>query len=302
MDYVVTNFGLNTKYKATPQKPELLFAGDFDGTGHKQIVEAKYEGDILRPRRGLSCSSAAMPFIRGKLPTFHTFASATLSEVYAPEKLEGCQKLTVTELNSGVLFNDGHAKFTFRPLPRLAQIAPAFGVVAADLTGDGHADIVITHNFFGPQRETGRMDGGLSLLLAGDGKGSFTPVWPAESGLVVPQDSRSLALADVNGDHAPDLVFGINNGPVRVFTHSPDNSFLSIRLKDKSSVVGSRVTVRSGSLPPQTADLTAGGSYLTSGPRELWFTVRGNAEVTVRWPDGGETKHQASGPAVTIAR
>jgi len=303
MDYAITNFGLNTKYKASPSKPELLFASDFDGTGHKQIVEAKYEGDILRPRRGLSCSSAAMPFIRGKLPSFHSFASATLTEVYAPEKLESGQKLSVTELNSGVLFNDGDAKFRFQPLPRLAQVAPAFGVVAADITADGHPDIVITHNFFGPQRETGRMDGGMGLLLAGSGKGDFTPVWPAKSGIVVPQDARSLALADVNGDHAPDLVFGINNGPVRVFTRQPDKAFISIRLKGKKPVAGARVTLRSGNEPAQTAELSSAGSYLTAPPQELWFTAEsGKAEVTVRWPDDDITRHEVSGPSAVIER
>ena len=302
MDYAITNFGLNTKYKATPAKPEMMFAGDFDGTGKLQIVEAKYEGDILRPRRGLSCSSAAMPFIRGKLPTFHTFASATLTEVYAPDKLEHSLKLTVTELQSGILLNDGKAHFTFRALPRIAQVSPAFGVVAADFTSDGHADLVLAQNFFGPQRETGRMDGGLGLLLTGDGKGNFTPMPAHESGIVVPQDARSLALADVNADGAPDLVFGINNGPVRTFTRLDADTFLRVRFKSTKPLSGTRITLRAANLPPQTAELSAGGSYLTSGPQELWFTANGNAEATVRWPDGSETKHEVTGPDAVIER
>ncbi len=302
MDYAVTNFGLNTKYKASPQKPELMFAGDFDGTGKLQIVEAKYEGDILRPRRGLSCSSAAMPFIRSKLPTFHKFASATLSEVYAPDKLEHSLKLSVTELQSGILLNDGKAHFTFKALPREAQIAPAFGVVAADVTADGHPDIVMTHNFFGPQRETGRMDGGLGLLLAGDGKGNFSPVPARESGIVVPQDARSLAISDVNTDGAPDLVFGINHGPVRAFTRAKAGTFVRVRLNDSRAVAGARVTLRSGNLPPQTAEVAAGSGYLTSGPQELWFTAAGKAAATVRWPDGTETMHELTGAYAVIER
>lgn len=302
MDYAITNFGLNTKYKATPQKPELMFAGDFDGTGKMQIVEAKYEGDILLPRRGLSCSSGAMPFIRNKLPTFHSFASAKLNEVYAPDKLEHSLKLTVTELNSGVLLNDGKAHFTFKPLPRLAQVSPAFGVVAADFTGDGHADIVLAQNFFGPQRETGRMDGGLGLLLTGDGAGNFKAMPAHESGLVVPQDARSLAVADVNADGAPDLVFGINNGPVRAFNKLADGTSLSVRFKSAKPLAGTRITLRAGNLPPQTAELSAGGSYLTSGPQELWFTATGKAEATVRWPDGTEMTREITGALAIIER
>jgi hypothetical protein len=302
MDYVLTNFGLNTKYKASSAKPELLYAGDFDGTGHKQIVEAKFDGDILRPRRGLSCSSTAMPFIKGKLPSFHSFASATLSEVYAPDKLEHSEKLSCTELESGVLFNDGRAHFTFEPLPREAQIAPAFGVIAADFIGDGHPDIILTQNFFGPQRETGRMDGGLSFLLTGNGKGKFTPLWPAESGIVVPQDARSLALADINGDHAPDLVFGINSGPVRTFTRRPAAFFLSVRLKDKKPVTGARVTLRSPGTPIQTAELSSAGSYLSAPSPVLWFTAPEKASLTVRWPDGSESSHEITDQAAVISK
>ena len=127
-----------------------------------------------------------------------------------------------------------------------------------------------------------------------------------ESGIVVPQDARSLAIADVNDDHAPDLVFGINSGPVRAFLRqSGSPSFLNLRLTDAKGhrdTAGAKVTLRSGTLPPQTAEFSSGGSYLTSGPRELWFTIQEKGEATVRWPDGTESRHPVSGPAAVIGR
>jgi hypothetical protein len=33
IDYVASNFGKNTTYKASQKKPELLYYGDLDGTG-----------------------------------------------------------------------------------------------------------------------------------------------------------------------------------------------------------------------------------------------------------------------------
>ena len=49
IDFVATNFGLNTKYHASPQNPVLLYAGDFNGDGGFQIVEAATKGNrILR--------------------------------------------------------------------------------------------------------------------------------------------------------------------------------------------------------------------------------------------------------------
>ena len=49
-----------------PRRSRSALFGGFDDSGNSHIVEAKFEGDILRPRRGLSCSSTAMPFIKEK--------------------------------------------------------------------------------------------------------------------------------------------------------------------------------------------------------------------------------------------
>jgi len=69
----------------------------------------------------------------------------------------------------GVLVNDGSGNFSFRALPELAQISPAFGSAVGDFDADGNPDIYLVQNFFRAQLETRPMDGGLSVLLRGDG-------------------------------------------------------------------------------------------------------------------------------------
>ena len=51
MDYVVTNFGLNTKYQASEPYPATLYYGDFDDDGNHDVVEAEYEAGRLYPVR-----------------------------------------------------------------------------------------------------------------------------------------------------------------------------------------------------------------------------------------------------------
>ena len=90
-----------------------------------------------------------------------------------------------------------------------------------DLDDDQDLDLCMVGNSFSPQPETGHMDGGVGLVLRNDGRGNLSPVFPAESGFVVPGDAKSLHVTDLNRDGRPDLVVGINNGAVMGFVRSP---------------------------------------------------------------------------------
>ena len=158
IDYVVTNFGLNTKYHASPQAPARLFYGDFEGKGKMRLIEAEYEDGSLFPVRGKSCSTRAMPFLGNKYTKFNEFALASVEDIYSQKCLNDAHEFTATTLVSGVLINDGGGHFEFRPLPRIAQISPGFGVVLEDVNADGNPDIYLAQNFFSPQPETGHMD------------------------------------------------------------------------------------------------------------------------------------------------
>ncbi len=216
-DLVVTKIGLNTKYRADAASPEVLFYGDVDGSGVMQIVEARRENGTLYPRRGFRAAQAAMPMLKEKFKSFHEYAKASLAEIYTEERLQAAERLEVNTLESGLAVNDGKGRFEFRPLPRLAQIAPSSDIEVVDLTGDGKLDIVMAQNLYGAQPETGHMDGGLGLVLVGSGNCEFQPLWPNRSGIVVPGDARAVHAVDLNGDGARDLVFAINNGAWQAF-------------------------------------------------------------------------------------
>ena len=103
---MVGNFGLNTKYSASDKKPELLFYGKFDDSGKSHIIEAKYENEVCLPRRGLGCSSHAIPMVKDKLPTFHEFAISPLEDIYSSEAIEESTRFEINNLNSMVLINE----------------------------------------------------------------------------------------------------------------------------------------------------------------------------------------------------
>lgn len=210
LDFVLGNFGLNTKYHASPKKPALLYYGDFQGNGINRLVEAEYENDTLFPVRGKSCSTAAMPALANKFKTYHSFALAELTEIYS---LKEASRFDCTTLESGCLINDGSGRFTFKPLPPLTQLAPVQGIVLEDVTGDALPDILLSQNFYNPQFETGPYSGGLGLLLSNQGDGTFIEVHPRDSGILLPGDPRNLHLIDLDGDSLKDLICPLNNGP-----------------------------------------------------------------------------------------
>ena len=217
-DIIAGNVGLNTKYQATPDAPTLLFAGDFDGTGKEQLIEAQYENGALYPLRGRSKLGYAFPWLSKKFPTYKAYGKAKLTDLFTAERLASVRRLAATELASGVFIQDASGRFTFKPLPRSAQMAPINAIVARDLDGDGTLDLFCVGNNFGPEPNTGRFDGSLGVLLKGNGHGAFTALTPSDSGLIVPGDTRAAVCLATPGAKGTMIAVARCDGPLLLFT------------------------------------------------------------------------------------
>ena len=296
IDYAVGNQGLNSKYHASVDKPVQVFYGDYNGDGKKNLVEAEFENDVLYPIRGKSCSTNAMPHLGEKFTSFRAFAAASLPEIYSDQGLETALKLQATTLSSGVLTNNGDGTFGWRELPEIAQISPIYGMAFTDADSDGFTDLYVVQNFFSPQAETGRFDGGMSLLLSGDGDGGLRPVWPRESGLVVSGDASALVVTDLNDDLRPDYIVGINDGAPETFLNQGVNENRPVAVRLSGSGIGAKVTLELLSGESQTAEVHCGSGYQSQSGGTLFFGVPKGSEIdsiAVVWPDGSESVHSS---------
>jgi len=293
-DYAVGNLGLNTDYQADPEHPALLYYGDFAGRGSKEIVEAYYENGQLYPRRSRTDLGAAIPSVFRRYRANNDYAKATLPEILGADKLAAATRFAATELRSGVFLSQPDGRYRFEPWPRLAQIAPANGLVAGDFDGDGHADLYVVQNSYAPAPAIGRFDSGLSLLLRGDGRGQFTAAPPAVSGLVVPGDAKALAVLDLNSDGWPDFLVSRNNNTMLAFRnrgvagHHPVRVVLQ-GIPGNPQAVGARVTAEYADGSTTSGEVQAGSGYYSQSPPGLFFGYPDEnplRRIRVRWPSG----------------
>ncbi len=308
-DYVAGNVGLNTQYHASAEHPALLFYGDFHGVGTAQLVEAYFEGDRLYPWRTRNDLGKQIPSILRRFPRNDDYAKAMLDEIVGPERLAAARRFAATELRSGVLLSQADGSYHFAPLPRIAQIAPLSGIVAADFDGDGRADIVAVQNSYAPIQPVGRFDGGVGQFLRGDGQGNFTPVPPAQSGFVVPGEGRELEALDFDNNGWPDLVAARGAGaPSLAFRNAgvPGRRALRVKLQgtsDNQAAIGARVTLELGDGSSQTSEIVAAPGRDAPSAASCFFgypETNPPRRVRVRWATGEETERDLNHDAEPV--
>ena len=192
LDLIAGNLGLNIKYKATETEPFKVYSYDFDENGTNDIVLSYYQKGKCFPVRGRQCSSQQMPFIKNKFPNYHTFANATVEQVYS-EHIDEALMLEAKNFASLYIENK-EGTFATHELPVQAQLSAVQGIVTHDVNNDGHLDLIVAGNFYQREVETTRSDASIGYIMLGNGKGEFETVHPTQAGLRLYQDVRDLKL------------------------------------------------------------------------------------------------------------
>ncbi len=294
LDLVTGNWGENTGYRASAERPLRLHFGDFTGSGTLDLLEGWQPPELAHevPRRGLRPLSLALPALAGTFPTHAEFSRATVAEVLATIPAP-VRTVTARELRSFVWLNRGD-HWLVRPLPWEAQLAPVFGVSVADADGDGREDLLLAQNFHAFRMEWPRPDAGRGLILLGDGQGGFRPLTARDSGVRVDGEQRGAAVADFDRDGRPDWVDTQTGANARLFRNAGGQAGLRVRLRGPAgNPLGLGAVIQRlgpGGTGP-VRELRAASGYGSVDSAEAVLSGAG-ASVRVRWPGGRVTETQ----------
>ncbi|MEP6991729.1 MAG: FG-GAP-like repeat-containing protein [bacterium] len=290
LDLVATSWGLNTPWSASPERPYELVIADF-GAGGPGLVFARQDSVTGRemPLESYSRLGQAFPPLRDRIVSTADYAKRSVDEVLGNTKVVA--RVGATTFEHTLFLNRG-GRFEAHPLPRAAQVAPAFGVVVADFDGDGHEDLFLAQNFSPTDMVTMRFDAGAGQLLLGDGHGGFRALGVLEAGINITGDGRGAAAADYDGDGRVDLAVAQNGAATTLWHNVRAAPGVRVHVDagpDNPLGIGTQLRVIAGSARGPVREVRAGGGYWSmDGAVTVLARPAGATSLWVRWPRGRE--------------
>ena len=148
MDYLLGNWGLNSKFRASPSFPLKMFYGDIDGNGASETILAVAKNGKYYTFAGLDELSSQMNFLRKKFPDYKSFAGKDIDGIFGDKLQENMLQREVTQLRSGYLKNE-NGKFSFIPFNKNLQFAPINTILVTENKKAGDELAVLGGNYFG---------------------------------------------------------------------------------------------------------------------------------------------------------
>jgi hypothetical protein len=305
LDIVAGNWGLNTGYRAEASRPLRLHHGSLGGSGATDLIESYYPGELTAevPRRSLNALGRALPMLAERFPTHAAFGVATMADVLAALPIKP-EVVAATTLATMVFLNRGD-HFVAVPLPAEAQYAPVFGLVVADVDGDGREDLFLAQNFFAMRQEWPRTDAGRGLWLRGDGQGHFTPLPGQESGVRIYGEQRGAAVSDFDHDGRPDLVVAQNGAATTLWHNDSAVPGLTVRLQGPAGNpggLGASLRLQFGDKFGPRREVHGGAGY-GSQDGAVPILARPNAStgLEVHWPGGTVRRYAVPSGTNTVS-
>jgi len=216
IDFILGNWGLNTKFKATKSHPLTMYVSDFDNNGKSEFILNWYPplDTIAFPFVQRQELLAQLPVLQKIMPTYHDYGRMTYDSLFKPDVRRKATRYEANYLQSAILWNDG-GKYTLAALPVEAQVSPVFGIVADDIDDDGNMDIWLGGNFYALKPQVGRHDASKGVLLKVEPDRSFKYQPQPHDGLYATGEVRDARIIKTGNSKL--IIVARNNDKVLMF-------------------------------------------------------------------------------------
>lgn len=205
LDILTGNLGLNSKLKASREKPVWLYHHDFDGNGQADPLIFHFMGEKLVPFPTRDDLIRQIPGIKRKHASYAEYAQISNPEdLFSQEEIEKARKLPAYEFRSGVYFQQADGSFEFVPFPAEAQWSPIFAIAVDEQSG---------RVYLGGNSSDFRVDLGKSQNM-----GIHTYKWSQsfwlETGKIPNPKSEIRNLKTLKTNQGTSILGAQNNGPL----------------------------------------------------------------------------------------
>jgi len=169
-DYLLGNWGLNNKFKASKKFPLKMYYGNLLKKGKNiTLVCFAKNGTYYSINNKDELQSVLGNYISKKFKTYKDFAGKSFDEIIDNNLIKRAKIKSVNNLSSGYLENK-KGKFVFKPFNFKLQLAPITYFLKKDFNNDDKNEILLAGNFFGVPPYNGKLDGNIGYILQKNGK------------------------------------------------------------------------------------------------------------------------------------
>ncbi|MCS5491518.1 VCBS repeat-containing protein [Algoriphagus limi] len=203
LDILTGNLGLNSKFKASKEKPVILYHADFDQNEKAEPLIFHYMGEKLVPFVTRDDLIKQIPGIKKLHPSYQEYAKIQKPEdLFSKEVLDKAELKKAFEFRSGAYLQKQDGSFEFVPFPWEQQLSPIFSMLWDQET----KILYLGGNFSGYRVDLGKNNGqSVSALKWSNGHWESVKLEPS-----VPLQAEIRQIVAIEEQ----ILAAMNDGPV----------------------------------------------------------------------------------------
>ncbi len=172
-DFVLGNWGMNSRFQASIDAPMKMYINDFDKNGTQEPIVTYFSDGQETVFANKDEITKQIPSLNKRFLSYSSFAKAKFEDLFEKDLIRSAEVKKVFNLASVLIENKGDLNFEMFKLPKFAQISPIHAILIKDLDRDGKVDLFVGGNDFQLNTQLGRLDASTGQVFTLNKSGNF---------------------------------------------------------------------------------------------------------------------------------